>query len=63
MRENEFGVIMNLLDAEPMSNDMIEDISDRNQYHLSINRREARYNICDCFIQRQAEWGGAIIST
>ena len=34
-------------DAEPMSMDMLEDIRVRSLYHPSINRREARYNICD----------------
>ena len=34
-------------DAEPMSRDMLEDISGGIQYHPSINRREARYKIRD----------------
>ena len=34
-------------DAEPMSMDMLEDIRDGSQSHPSINRREARNNICD----------------
>ena len=29
-------------DAGPMSTDMLEDICDSSQFHLSINRREAR---------------------
>ena len=35
-------------DAEPMSTDMLEDISDVSQSHMRINRREACYKICDC---------------
>ena len=33
---------------EPMYMDMLEDICDGSQSHPSLNRREARYNICDC---------------
>ena len=36
-------------DAEPMSADMLEDISDGSQSHLIINRREALYRINDHF--------------
>ena len=35
-------------DDEPMSKDMLEDIRDGSKYHPSVNRREARYKICDC---------------
>ena len=41
-------------DAEPMSTDILEDILDRSQSNLSINRRDMRYNIRDCFKQRRA---------
>ena len=34
-------------DAEPMSMEMLEDIHDGSQSHLSINRIEALYKICD----------------
>ena len=34
-------------DAEPMSTDMFEYFRDSNQSHPGINRREARYKICD----------------
>ena len=47
--------------AEPMSTDMSEDISDRYQYHLSINRIEARYKIGDHFKQRQEECKQALL--
>ena len=40
-------------DAEPMSKDVLEDICDGSQSYPSINTREARYRICDCFKQRQ----------
>ena len=42
-------------DSEAMSTDILEDICDGSQSHLSINMREAPYKICDCFKQRQAE--------
>ena len=50
-------------DAEPMSTDMLEDIVISSQSHLSTNRREAQYKICDCIKQGQAEWKEAILST
>ena len=34
-------------DAEIMSTDMLGDIRDNNHSHPIINRREARYKICD----------------
>ena len=34
-------------DGEPMSMDTLEEIRDGSQSHLSINKREARYKICD----------------
>ena len=34
-------------DAEPISTYMLEYICDRSQYHPSINRIEARYNMHD----------------
>ena len=39
-------------DAEPTPTDMLEDICDVIQYHLIINRRDARYTIHDCIKQR-----------
>ena len=38
-------------DVEPISTDMLEDISDGSQSHTSINSREACYNIRDSFKQ------------
>ena len=34
-------------DDEPMSTYMLEDIRYGSQYHPIVNRREARYKICD----------------
>ena len=50
-------------DNEPMSTDMLEDISDGSQSHLIINSREARYRIRDPVKQRQAEWKGELLSS
>ena len=50
-------------DAESMSTDMLEDICDGSQYHLSINSRESRYTILDRIKQSQEEWKGALLST
>ena len=49
-------------DAEPMSTDMLEDIFESSQSHLSINMREVRYKIRYLIKQRQAEWKGALLS-
>ena len=50
-------------DAESMYMDMLEDICDGIQYHLSINSRESRYTIIDRIKQSQEEWKGALLST
>ena len=42
-------------DAEPMPTDMLEDINDGSQSHLSINIREAPSNIRNIIKQRRAE--------
>ena len=41
-------------DAETTFTDMLEDICDISQSHLSTNRREARYKIRDHIIRSQA---------
>ena len=46
-----------------MSTDMLEDIRDGSQSHPSINRREARYKICDHIKLSQPEWKGLLLST
>ena len=50
-------------DYDLISTDMLEDIRDRSQTHLNVNRREARYKIRDCIRQRQSEWKGALKAT
>ena len=50
-------------DAEPMSTDMLEDISDSSQYHLRINRRKSHYNIRYCIKLCPSERKGAMLST
>ena len=45
-----------------MSSEMLEDIRDGNQYHTSINKREARYKICDNIKQIQQERKGDLLS-
>ena len=40
-------------DAEPMPPDILKDIRDGSQFHLSINRRDACYKICDLIKQGQ----------
>ena len=49
-------------DAEPMPTDMLEDICDGSQSHPRINRGKARYKICDCIKQGQAEWKAELSS-
>ena len=49
--------------TKPMSTDILEDINYVSQYHPSINRREAGYNIRDCFKQRQAECNEVLLLT
>ena len=49
--------------AESIHTDMPEDIFDRSQSHLSINRRDVLYNIRDYIKQRQDEKKGALLST
>ena len=46
-----------------ISTDMLEDIRDGSQTHPNVNRREARYKICDRIKQRQSEWKGALKAT
>ena len=50
-------------DDEPMSMEMLEDIQDSRKSHLSVNRRETRYKICDCIKQIQTEWKEVLLST
>ena len=50
-------------DAEHMSTDMLEDISDGGQTRLIVNRRDACYKICGCIKRSQPEWKGVLLST
>ena len=47
-------------DHDIISTDMLEDIRDGSQTHPNVNKREARYKICDRIRQRQSEWKGAL---
>ena len=49
-------------DHDLISTEMLEDICDVSQTHPNINRREARYKICDHIRQRQSEWKGELKS-
>ena len=42
---------------------MLKDSRGGSQYHLSVNRREACYKLCDYIKKRQPEWKGASKST
>ena len=46
-----------------ISTEMLKDISDGSQSHPNINRREARYKICDFIRQIQSEWKVALKAT
>ena len=48
-------------DHDLISTELLEDIRDRSQIHLNVNRREARYKIHDRI--RQSEWKGALKAT
>ena len=50
-------------DDEPMSMEILEDISDSSKSHPSVNRIEAHYKICDRIKRNQTEWKGALLST
>ena len=50
-------------DDEPMSTDMLEEICDGSQPHLTVSRRDTRYKIHDCVKQGQSEWKGVLLST
>ena len=50
-------------DYDLISTEMLEDIRDGSQTHPDVNKREARYKICDRVRQRQSEWKGALKDT
>ena len=45
----------------PISVDMLEDIYDSSHSHMSVNRREGRYKICNHIKRIQAEWKIALL--
>ena len=47
-------------DHDLISTEMLEYICDGSQTHPNVNKREARYKICDRVRQRQLEWKGAL---
>ena len=51
------------LDHDLISTEMLEEIRDGSQTHPNVNRREARYKICDLIRQRQPEWKEALKAT
>ena len=50
-------------DHDLISTEMLEDIRDGSQTHPNVNRREARYKICNGIRKRQSEWKGALKAT
>ena len=50
-------------DHDLISTEMLQDIRDGSQTHPNVNRREARYKICDLIRQRQSEWKVALKAT
>ena len=50
-------------DHDLISTEMLEDIRDGSQTHPNVNKREARYKICDHIRQIQSEWKGALKAT
>ena len=48
---------------EPMSTDMLEDISEGIKSHLIVNRRYTWYKILDSINWGKMEWKGALLST
>ena len=51
------------MDAIDSGDESYHDIRCGSQFHLNINRREARYKIRDEIKQRQSEWKGALKAT
>ena len=50
-------------DHDLISTEMLEDIRGGSQTHPNVNRREARYKICDRISQRQSDCKGALKAT
>ena len=50
-------------DHDPITTEMLEDISDGSQTHRNVNKKESRYKIRDQFRQEQSEWKGVLKAT
>ena len=50
-------------DHDIISTQMLEEIHYRSQSHPNVNRREARYKICDRIRQIKLEWKGVLTAT
>ena len=50
-------------DHDLISTEMLKDICDGSETHLSVNRRESRYKKRYCIRQRKLEWKGAFKAT
>ena len=61
-RRTYYGHILSS-DHDLISTEMLEDIRDGSQTHPKVNRREARYKICDHIRQKKSEQKGALKST
>ena len=46
-----------------ISTEMLEDICDRSQTHLTVNKMEARYEIRDRVRRKESQWKGALKAT
>ena len=47
-------------DHDIISKEMLEDIRDGSQTHPNVNKREARYKICDRVRQKESQWKGEL---
>ena len=50
-------------DDDLISTETLHDIRDGNQTHLSIDKREARLEICDRIKLKKSQWKGALRAT
>ena len=50
-------------DHDLISTETLEDIRDGSQTHTNVNKREARYKICDRVRKRTPEWKVALQAT
>ena len=51
------------LDHDLISTEMLEDIRSGSQTHPNVNKREARYKICDRIRQKESQWKGDLKDT